>query len=353
MFIDGFSIPLFEGDIGNITKKKLAKYENSRTFAVVFTRLVNEALDYRYDFEGLPDTMYDRVIKQSLLFYGCVIPFRLKGTPLALSGCSDGQALDIYGNARAGYVWSRNGKLNKKVKLNYSYDDLSIEKFDLGVLDTWDVSIENIELTDGVAVYENKTRTPFIWTVIYYAERIADSLRTLDMDRRWLKRPFIPRCEESEAKSFDESLKKFMNNEDFTVALHANNIDKTDIFSVDVPSTLCTSVTQLVEWYESRFKILCGIDSNSQVDKKGENLLTDEVHQNDEYSEFNVNSVIEEMNKSWDVYNKLTGLSIQAVHTKTQQKQEEKAEEAQNAFNDKENNNGEDKAVSGDNNRKS
>lgn len=342
-----FQVPMFQGDIGNITKEKIAKYENSRSFILAFNRLVNMALDYRYTFNNLPDTIDMRVLKQSLLFYGCAVLFKIGDTPMALPGVQDGKAIDLYGNPRSAYVFSRNGKLTKNVKLNWKYDTESIDNFNLGVLDINPIDISENELKDGVIIYENKTRTPFIWTVIYFAEKIADSYRTLDMDRRWLKRPFIPRCEESEANSFDESLKKFMNNEDFTVSLHSHNIDKTDIFAVDIPATLCTSVTQLIEWYESQFKILCGIDSNSQVDKKGENLVVDELHQNNEYSEFNVNSVIEELNSQIEIYNKLTGLGIEADVTETQQKAEEEAKEAQKAFNEKENGNGKDNDVRG------
>lgn len=344
---DTFAVPMFQGTIGEVTKSKLAKYENSRTFAIVFDRLVNMALDYRYDFDGLPDTMDDRVIKQSLLFYGSVVPFSIGSTNIALTGMNDGKVIDIFGNPRSAYIFSRNGKLNKNVNLHYKYDTDKIEEFNLGVLDNSLDLITDSEFDNGVMVWETKSRKPFIWKVIYFAEQIADSYRTLQMDRRWLKRPFIPRCEESEAKSFDESLKKFMNNEDFTVSLHSHNIDKTDIFAVDIPATLCTSVTQLIEWYENTFKILCGIDSNSQVDKKGENLVVDEIHQNSEYAQFNIDSVINEMNKQWEVYNKLASTNIKAVPPKTKQEQEKKEEEAQKAFSEKENGNGKDNDVRG------
>lgn len=330
---DNYMIPMFQGDIGNLTKGKLAKMENSRTFYIVFNRLVNMALDYRYSFDRLPDNIDERVVKQSLLFYGSVVFFTIGGTPIALPGVQDGSVLDIYGNAKSAYIFSRNGKLNENVHLNYKYDTELFKKYDLGSF-TKNISDISKQIDNGVIVYENKTRTPFIWTVIYYAERIADTLRTLDLDRRWLKRPFIPRCEESEAKSFDESLKKFMQNEDFTVSLHAHNIDKTDIFTVDIGSELITHVTQLAEWYENQYKILCGIDANGQIDKKGENLITGELTIDNMITESNTNSVIEEMNWQLDVYNKLVGTSIQAVLTKTKVDIEE-SEEFANIFDPK------------------
>lgn len=305
---NGFLIPIFQGDIGEMTKKKLTKYENSRTFWIVFTQLCNMALSYRYKLNNLPDTMDARVAKQSLLFYANVVLFDLDGVSLSLPGGPDGSAIDLYGNSQNAIVFSRNGRINFSVPLNYKYTGTPVtDKKNL-----MGMGKENNEVSNGVIVWENDMRQPFIWTVIYYAERIADTLRTLDMDRRWLKRPFIPRCEESEGNKFDESLKQFMNNEDFNTSVKARNIDKTDIFSVDMPPELVTKVTQLYEWYMSQFKIACGIKSNSQVDKKGENLVSDEINIDDGFTNLNVTTITDIMQEQIDVYNKLSGNNINA-----------------------------------------
>ena len=304
---ENFLIPCFNGTIGGGTKKRIAKYENSRTFFMILMRLIDMALDSRFTFEGLPDTLDERVIKQSLLFYGNCTLFTLDGVPIGLPSAPDGKAFDLYGNAGASWVFAKNGMLNISVPLNYKYSSsiLSDKKYLQGT-----AIATKKEISNGVIIWENKSRTPFIWTALYYAERIADTLRTLDMDRRWLKRPFIPRCEESEGKSFDESLRAFMNNEDFNQSLKSRSIDKTDIFTVDLAPELITHVTQLCEWYESQFKMLCGIDSNAQVDKKGENLISDEIDVNDLYIDQNVGNIIKYINEQLEVYNDLTGLKI-------------------------------------------
>ena len=328
---NNFLIPIFQGNFGEATKKKLAKYENDRTFIMVLMRLIDMALDYRYRFDGLPETMDERVIKQALLFHGNVTLFDLDGVPVALPSAPDGKAYDVYGNAGSSYVFSKNGRINFSVPLNYRYSNsmLSDKKLLLGS------KTENSEVSNGVIVWERKTRMPFIWTTIYYAERIADTLRTLDLDRRWMKRPFIPRCEESEGRSFDESLKAFMNNEDFNVSLKSRNLDKTDIFTVDLAPELITHVTQLVEWYENQYKILCGIDSNSQVDKKGENLISDEVNIDEMYGDMHVDSVIDYMNEQLDIYNNLTGANIRCKMNMTKEQEERKDErEAENVSGD-------------------
>lgn len=310
---DNYLVPLYQGTTGGITKKKLAEIENSTTFAWVFQHLVEMALDYRYSFKGLPKTIDERVFKQSLLFYGSACLFTIDGNPIALPCVGDGTGIDIYGNPRKAFIFSRNGKINENIKLNYKYDVSEIDKLVLGIDSAGSDKYEN-----GVCVWENKNRTPFIWVTIYFATKIADTYRTLDSCKRWLKMPFIARVAESEAKSFDESLKKLLNNEDFNVSLKAHNIADSDIFKVDMPPAQVTSVTQLIEWYLNQYRILCGINSNEQIDKKGENLVKAEVEVNNEYTDLNTNSTIEELNYHIDTFNSLVGTSIKAVKTETQ-----------------------------------
>lgn len=339
---DNFLIPLFFGAVGEQTKKKITEQQNAQTFYMVLSELVNIALDYRYRFDGLPSTMYERVIKQALLFYGNVTMFEYDGVPIALPSAPDGKMLDIYGNQGSSWIFSRNGKLNFNVPLNYEYDAINMNSTVMGLNLSKDatVTVDGMkhEIKNGVIIWENKARVPFLWTVIYYAERIADTLRTLDLDRRWLKRPFIPRCEESEGKSFDESLKAFMNNEDFSVSLKSRSIDKTDIFSVDMPPEIVTKVTQLVEWYMSQYKQRCGISANSQVDKKGENLVSDEINVDDQFIDLTTVSIAEELNSQLDLFNKLSGSSIKAVsirEEREEQEQEKQMEEFKNESEDK------------------
>ena len=61
--------------VSNATRRKLNQYKNAVMFQNTFTRLSMDALK-RYDFEGLPETISNRVLKQSLLWYGGVCIFK-------------------------------------------------------------------------------------------------------------------------------------------------------------------------------------------------------------------------------------------------------------------------------------
>lgn len=352
MFFDNYCIPIFNGDVGAKTKKRLTEKQNAQTFYMVLSQLVNMALDYRYDFDGLPKTMYGRLIKQSLLFYGNVTMFNLDGVPIALPSAPDGQSIDVMGNTGGAYIFSRNGRMNFSVPLNYEYEAIVDMGTSMGNYGSREVTVtvdgKQHKVSDGVIVWENKSRVPFIWTVIYFAERIADTYRTLDLDRRWLKRPFIPRCEESEGKAFDENLRAFMNNEDINLSIKSRSLDKSDFFPVDMSPDLIEKVTQLVEWYYSQFKQLCGIDAHLQVDKKGENLISDEVNIDDMFIELVSESVVKEMNSQIYLFNSLTGNSIKAVSIR-EQKEKEAEEKALKAMKQEGNEDGKDKNISSNN----
>ena len=49
--------------------KKIAKMKNNVEFMNWF-HLLERYAQYRYEFEGLPDTVNERVLKQALLWYG-------------------------------------------------------------------------------------------------------------------------------------------------------------------------------------------------------------------------------------------------------------------------------------------
>ncbi|MCD8211795.1 MAG: hypothetical protein LUC17_02055, partial [Oscillospiraceae bacterium] len=76
---------IYTGDNKNTTNKKLAKMKNNVEFQRVFADLLTTALD-RYKINGLPESCSERVILQSLLWYGAVIFFIKDGELLALPG---------------------------------------------------------------------------------------------------------------------------------------------------------------------------------------------------------------------------------------------------------------------------
>ena len=313
---DYFCIPMTKCK----SRKKLAEFDNTQLQVSTITRLIEEALD-RYGVEGLPDTCNERVVLQSLLVYGAVTFFKEKGSILALPSAPTGNGFNIYGDPTAAWVFSKNGMFNKEVKLfvpGGTTDELLMK----GMLGG-----EAKGTSNGVIVWENKTRTPFIITTMIFANAIADTMRTIDINRMWLKRPFIPVCEESLVPSVNAMFSKMVNNEEvIPVSTGVMDISRFDLKPIDVSPATIKAATELVEWYENKFREYCGTESNTQMDKKGENLIEKELDANDEYVQKTDSRIIDYLNEQFDFVNKVFGTNIKAVTRKVEQEVEEQEE---------------------------
>lgn len=299
-------------------RKKLAKLENNSLFITTFMRLLSDAMN-RYTIKNTPDTVNERVMLESLLVYGNTTLFEESGNVLALPSVPSGEGFNLYGDPVSAWVFSRNGLFNRQI-------DLYVEGgADASILNRGTQGIAIPSDKRGVMIWENKTRFPFLNTVIYYASVISDTLRTIDVDRRWLKRPFIPVCEESLVPSitkiFDEMAD---NNGIIPVSTGVLDIDKFDLKPVDVSPDIVKSAIELVEWYENKFRELCGTDSNTQVDKKGENLIADEVHVNDEYTDKSEDALIECLNHYLEFANQQFGTEMKAERKEVKENEQSK-----------------------------
>ena len=284
--------------------KKMRKLENAYTQQLVFVSLANLALQ-RYHITGLPDTMSERTILQSLLWYGSVVFFHKDGNVFALPGVPTGDGYNVYGDPGSAWVFSRyNGKMYKAVKLYIPGSDESVFLKELiGSRQEGDPA--------GVIVWENSMRYPFINTVAYYSEKIADCYRTLDITRYWLKRPLLLSGPEESAEGVKKVIQDLDENPNAVYLSDKLGINKTtQLFNTNANGQNLQDITGLLEWYESKFRELCGIDSNSQIDKKGENLISDEISVNDQYQALSLDESLKEIQKWLDVVNKFFGFSL-------------------------------------------
>lgn len=298
------SIFPFCGDGGRKTKTKINKLKNDVITIVILVRMILTALA-RYDFEGLPDTVSKRVVLQSLLWYGNVIFFEKNGALLALPGTPAGDGINVYGDFGSAYVYSRNGKLNEQIKIYIpGSDDAAFLGETLGSKTPGNPR--------GVCVWENEARFPFLQTVMMYADMVADTYRTLDTARFWLKRPVVFTAEESEVETINRFIRDMENNNEY--AISSGILGKeTKIIETHTDTAHLDGCTTLIEWYENKFRELCGIRANSQIDKKGENLIQAELTVNEEYEGLSVGACIATINRCLDDVNRLFGTSIKCV----------------------------------------
>lgn len=290
------------------SRTKLNKFKNEQLFITTFMRLFNEALN-RYKINGLPDTCNERVILESLILYGCATFFNYEGNVLSLPSAPSGRGWNVYGDPLSAWVYSRNGLFNKEIDLFVKGGDNSalIKRGMSGQIDGNPV---------GCIVWESQNRYPFLNTITFYAEAITDTLRTIDVNRLWLKHPFIPVCEESLIPTVKKLFNDYNDNQDFLpVSTGILDVDKFDLKNLDVSPDAIKSAIELCEWYESKFREQCGVKANSQVDKKGENLTSTEINVNEEYTDGKDNSIVEYINTQLDFVNEMLGTSMKCIST--------------------------------------
>lgn len=301
---------------GKLTGKKLTKFKNDLVFQNVFSRLLTKAVS-RWHFEGLPDTTDERTINLSSIWYGGFELFEKDGSILSLPAVPDGGGINIYGNFNKFWVFSRNALFNEKVDtyIRGSEEDTFLNRGTSGVLGS--------SKPKGVYIWENQIRYPFINIIIYYSQAIADATRTLDVCRVNLKSPYIITAEESIVNTVRGFFRERDRNEEYIISSGIFPADKVNILPLEQNEQSLTACTQLIEWLEGHFDELCGIDANTQIDKKGENLIQDEVSINDMRTQLNIDTCVDEINKNLEDFNRLFGYDIKCVRTYEEKKKDE------------------------------
>lgn len=297
-------------DPKSTTRKKLAKRTNTFVFQNTFTKLVQDAMN-RYRINGCPDTVSERVVLASLLFYGYVFFFKKNGNVLALPGLPDGSGINAYGDFAGAYVYGCNG-YNERISLLMPGADDSrfLQK-----------TIEGSYYKDGtgVMVRENPMLYPFVNTTYYFANCIADTYRTADVCRKNMKRPFIIVAEESVVPTVKKYFEDVEDNLEYVVSSGVFPADKISVQPFDNNPDYVKVASGLIDWYEQKYRELCGFDNmGGQIDKKGENLISAEVTQNDSYTEQNVDQVLKYINKDLELVNEKFGTNMKAEATENE-----------------------------------
>lgn len=294
------------------SNKKLAQFKNWIEFQNAFARLVKKGLA-RYDFEGLPETVNERVLKQSLLYHGSVCFFEKEGSVLALPAMPNSD-LTLYGDFKSCFAYGRNG-YNEKVPLYiHGSDEASVLK--KGLTDTVKGSPR------GVWVRENELVYPFLNYCITYAEKIADTMRTLDVTRKNMKKPYIVVAEEQIVPTVKKYFEDRDDNLDYIVSSGIFPADKINILGFESNGDNLKAATDLIEWYMNDFDALCGQNSNANPDKK-ERLLVDEVNSNNEAVNNFIESTIRYLQQGLDDVNKFLGTNITVNKAETEEEGEE------------------------------
>ena len=287
--------------IGAPISKKLSnsKIKNVVEFQNQFANLLHIA-KHRYKIKDgtCPDTINERVLMDSLLWYGSVTFFNKEGSIIALPSRPTND-FNLYGEPGYAWVWGRNG-FNQKIKLTIPQTGPVLDKGMFGTIGEG----------EGVFVRENEIMYPFINHIYVCAEKLADTMRTLDTQRFHCKKPYVVTASESVIPTVKEYFNKVKDNDEYIVSSGIFDANQVAISPLPPQAEEIKEQMAAYDWYMSKFLELCGIKSN-QASSKKENLIVDEVNANNEITLFGVEATVKYLNKQMETVNKLFGTNIE------------------------------------------
>lgn len=283
------------------TNKRIAEYKNNVAFNNALNRLALKGIRSLPKIKNIPDTMNPRVIDMARFFHASLVFFEKDGSNLALPGVPNSN-LNLYGDFKSAFVYGRNG-FNEQVPLYIPGAD------EAGLLRKGYITLNNTFKARGVYFRENEDVYPLVNYAIDYAEKIADCMRTIDVIRSNIKRPFVVTCEEQLVPTVKKFFEERDKNIEYIVSTGVFPADKVAIIPIETNAEAIKVATDLIEWYYNDFDNVLLYNSNGNPDKK-ERLLVDEVNANNESTKNERKQYIEYLKKQIEFVNDCLGTDM-------------------------------------------
>lgn len=186
------------------TAFKSSLFDNKRTWNNYTYRLFEMAMS-RGHWSNMPKTIDLRYLEQTLITQGACVFFKddVLGylcLPVVLNG-----KLDVYGNPYDFMAISDTG-YNKKLDVN-----------------------------SGVIIYNNFLRMPNIAEIRYYADRLYEYDRIIDVNVKAQKTPVLIKCDKNEMLSMENVYQKYEGNQPVIYGKKSLNDDNITVLKTDAP----------------------------------------------------------------------------------------------------------------------
>lgn len=225
------------------TAFKSSLFDNKRAWNNYTYRLFEMSMS-RGHWSNMPKSIDLRYLEQTLITQGACVFFKddVLGylcLPVVLNG-----KLDVYGNPYDFMAISDTG-YNKKLNVN-----------------------------NGVIIYNNYLRMPNIAEICYYADRLYEYDRIIDVNVKAQKTPVLIKCDKNEILSMENMYQKYEGNQPVIYGKKSLNDDNISVLKTDAPY-IADKVYTLKQniWNEALTQL--GIP-NSDTTKR-ERMIKDEV----------------------------------------------------------------------------
>lgn len=278
--------------LDSMTGKKLAKYENNIEFQNTFMNLINLYL-YSFSFKNLPKSCNERYFKLMLLMYGKVfLGYNDMYGYTTLPGASISADYNLYGEPTKVQCTGWGGQMFEYRCYQYGTDN------------------DNV---DAVMCRENAYCYPLINTLIMYAKRMSDCIRSIDVCAKKLKVPYFITCDESQKASVKQIINDVDFNTDSIIASKAMTPNSFQVLQTGVNPQALSTLWAHYSNLQSEIRTILGINNASNLDKK-ERLVVDEVQANDVLTDLQLATRMEYYQQFADTANRVFGLDIEVVN---------------------------------------
>lgn len=265
-------------------KMSNAQKKNQITLMSLFNYYSNIAVT-RYDWKNLPESVDERFLNTTLYLFGSSAFFEDEKFGFMTLPCTAGGEYNAY------------------------YNPTRVNAFSFNISKV---------LTQDQFVYmrANPSTVPLAAMCFELISRMSDTLRTMDVILKNLKRPFIMTCEEKQRKTYINLIKQVEDNEPLILGQSNYGLDKSRIELM--PTNFDPKLDEL--WntyrnYENMLFSVLGIESAGA--EKRERLLVDEVNSNNMVTEISsevalkeLRAACEQINKRWNLNISVTAKSI-------------------------------------------
>lgn len=239
----------------------------------VTERMISFVLNI-FEWKNLPDTIDPYFFELILLMEGkaCVIDDPERGGYLGLP-VTEMEGMNIYHQHTVQAAHSLGYYKKYRALTKFTKDFAKEMLIDRSVLPS----------PVGVMCQDNYTCYPMITTIQIYAEKIADTMRSLDVVQKQLKVPSLIEADEDTKTAIQKAIELIQTN---VLAVYAGKgiaskmRETKPIQTMTNPSTLTTLWDNYNNLW-SGFYTAFGVDNLNTSDKK-ERLLGDEIHSNDQ-----------------------------------------------------------------------
>lgn len=248
---------------------------NDLTYKVTYDKFKMIAINM-FEWSGLPDGIDEKHIEQFLFDYGVAIFFRDPGMSYMCLQADQGANLNVYGEPLG---WWATG---------YNYH-------------------EYYDTDKCVIISNNKIRKPTADYITFYANKLTEAERTMDVNVKTCKMPFIFACDDKDLLSFKQIFAKIDGNEPVIYADKGLNLDSLTVLKTGV-TFMGNDIQDYKHTVENELLTFLGVN-NVNVDKK-ERLITDEAESNDEMIQAFCDIQLEAREKACEAINDMFGLNV-------------------------------------------